>query len=528
MIQQNKFMSEPGKRLANEDGMAFITTILLLIVLALLVAASTKWSAQDIKRTANYTKSRDSFYTAETGIQKAIDFFNYDSSGKCPGEVEDGFDDQLADGITYGSNWPASSFQNVAYKGGTYSVSIVDNNDDSNASTDIDSTVLLKSIGNKKGMNTTIEAMIIRPLAQGQGALVTQGKLSLHGNYNITGEEGFATIHSNEYTEISGGSGTIGCSGDPAYPDCEDGATGSEGSLCTQTNGGNECALDPYKDEITLPEVIPTEYKPFADYIFDGSAEKIHYWNGTWTDTGSPIETYAKHTSTLQEIDGAGNLVYNLDGTPKMKNYTCWKPEGDTTATRCTSASDPFYNLAQNFGKFSKNAQGWSSSNGDAVQNAMLYFEADYKATGGPATWTTTIIGEGNIQISGNTTLVNYITGHGDKEIRDALIVAGKDLVTLGGADVGTPGSSTPGYIAVADQIKLMGNVYLKGLLYARSDKASCKTSGGCPGTADGLVNPGDDEIGGNVTIEYDGSVKKKVLSCKVQVLSWREIPGIG
>ena len=77
-------MSSPDSKtfkcsvLANEKGMAFVTTILLLLVLGLLVTVSTQWSAMDIKRTANYTKTREAFFIADAGLQEYVPTVDYE------------------------------------------------------------------------------------------------------------------------------------------------------------------------------------------------------------------------------------------------------------------------------------------------------------------------------------------------------------------------------------------------------------------------------------------------------------------
>ena len=142
----------------NENGFVLATVILLLLVLATLIFTSTQWSATDIKRTADYTKTRDAFYTAEAGLQKAFNYMNYDATtGSCPGAAGDGFDAEID-----GSNWPAGTFTDIDFNDGTYTVTAVDNNDDGNQSTDLDHTIVLTSVGTKKNVEATIEAVAFR------------------------------------------------------------------------------------------------------------------------------------------------------------------------------------------------------------------------------------------------------------------------------------------------------------------------------------------------------------------------------
>ena len=52
--------------------MAFVTTILLLLVLGLLVTVSTQLSALDLTNTAYYTKTREAFFIPDAGLPDAL------------------------------------------------------------------------------------------------------------------------------------------------------------------------------------------------------------------------------------------------------------------------------------------------------------------------------------------------------------------------------------------------------------------------------------------------------------------------
>ena len=94
IMQKNK--KRPGsKYLTNESGFALGVTLMLLMVFALLIVGSTRMASQDITRTRTYKHDREAFYIAEAGIQRAVNFFNYDGAGNSPGASANGFDDEL-------------------------------------------------------------------------------------------------------------------------------------------------------------------------------------------------------------------------------------------------------------------------------------------------------------------------------------------------------------------------------------------------------------------------------------------------
>ena len=70
----------PAAVVANERGVILVTVIMLLLILGLLIFTATQWAQMDIKRTKDYTKTREAFYIAETGLQRALNFLNFDAS----------------------------------------------------------------------------------------------------------------------------------------------------------------------------------------------------------------------------------------------------------------------------------------------------------------------------------------------------------------------------------------------------------------------------------------------------------------
>ncbi len=238
----------------NDQGIALIAGLVFMVVLSLLTYTTIQWSTKDITRTKDYAETRQATYIAEAGIHRALSYFNYDASGASPGEVSNGFDDELD-----GTNWPAGTFTNISIgsDGGTYSVVIQDNNDgDSDSDNDVDNSVILNSTGSINGVTATIEAVIYRPLFTSQYAILSEGPVTVAGNSTtITGSNG--AVHTNsDFTQ--NGSPTI-AQGSTASGACS-------GSTCTGSGVAQEY----------VPTVEPSDYEQYADYIFnsDGTIDQ--------------------------------------------------------------------------------------------------------------------------------------------------------------------------------------------------------------------------------------------------------------
>ena len=200
-----------------QEGVALTTSLILLVVLSALAFISVKWSAQDLPRSKSFTKTRQAAYIAEAGFHRAVNYFNYDATGKSPGELSNGFTDELN-----GSNWPAGTFSNIAIGAGTYTATLVDNSDDGVQTTDSDNAVILTSTGTVDAVEVKVEGTLIRALYQADHALATDGDLLISGNPTITGTSG--SVHSNNDLDISGSpsvsstataSGTFNATGSP-------------------------------------------------------------------------------------------------------------------------------------------------------------------------------------------------------------------------------------------------------------------------------------------------------------------------
>jgi hypothetical protein len=352
----------------NERGMALVTALLLMTVLAVLITVSTQWAASDVFRTAKYTKSRAAFYIAQAGIQTALHELNY-TSGVAPGAASNGFDDEL-DGST--SNW--GPYADISYGGGTFTVVMVDNDPITPNSLDNDETVILTSTGEKGGVEVEIKALIHLGTYEGIHALLTEGDLTASGNISVLGTSG--SIHSNEDLILNGISdGQI--AGD---------ATGY--ITCT----GAECVGKGIDEPI--PEVTISDYKPYANYVLNS--------NGTITDKSVNL-TYA-YTNP-----GGGNWTNTNtgDGNSKFGDIKLGTAGGDAVW------------------KFN------STGNSTEMADGMYYVEGNASVSSTPDGWETTIIAEGYIDISAGGNFGNY-DGPGpltnSLDIQTLLFIAGTDI----------------------------------------------------------------------------------------------------
>jgi Tfp pilus assembly protein PilX len=237
-----------SKYISNQKGVALVTGLILLVVLGLLSFVAFQYSVADISRTKDYTKTRQATYIAEAGIDRALNYFNYNASGNSPGEADNGFDDELDN-----TNWPAGTFTSIGLGsgGGTYSVVITDNIDgDSDASADVDNSVVLTSTGTIDNISVTLEAVLYRPLFTSQYAILSEGDIDINGNSTtITGTNG--AVHSNS---------DVTQTGNP---------TVSDGASATGNCSGTNCTSGASEEFVPVAE--PSDYEQYADYIFNSN-----------------------------------------------------------------------------------------------------------------------------------------------------------------------------------------------------------------------------------------------------------------
>jgi len=544
-------------RLANERGMAFVTTILLLIVLALLIAASTKWSAQDIKRTANYTKSRDSFYTAETGIHRALNWLNYDpATGECRERGTDGYNAELlAQSIGGDTAWPDSLFEhpsNGFYNEGYYDVTIANNPDGGDAVTDLDRAVMLTSRGVKRGMPTTVEALVHRGVLEIEGGLITNGHLKYSGNAKLLGSGG--TAHSNTSLDENGIEAEQAAGGTTATQDGSGtGCLDSTPETCTNIT-----------EEKEVPFATLSQFGHLAHFILkrDSSGNDQVIVRDTTTVSHDDGTYQSFQTCTLDTSSYPPCVPGDEAATCPTVCQECWKKLSSTgtasgaTCDQILDASVPLDTNGMNDRDFNTSWAGLAPDPSATVPSDGLIWKIQGVVPDGvflipddaslvvqdtgPSThfWNASILVDGNLDIRGNSQIDNYIGGvdSGGEGENLLFFTVGRDLRINANTTLGS-GSGTRGWITVHDQFDIKGTMTLNGYILAKDacvsnngGNASAETAAGhdlgdCPGQK-GYTSYND--FGGTATITYDKDFPPNCPSCKATITTWREITGAG
>ncbi len=412
---------EIGRRVRlDERGTLFITAaVLLVVILALLAGVGTQWATQDMKRTGDYAKTRRAFYIAETGVQQAVNFFNYDSTGNSPGAATNGFDDELD-----GSNWP-SSLASFTYNSGTVTVSLTDNDDnDADLQEDVDHTVVLTATGSRDDVTSTIEAVIHRPTYKAPSAIITNGNLGGNGSFTVQGSLG--SIHSNSNFDQSGLSGST-----------TQGATAS--GSCT----GAQCVSSGVAKE-DIPVIDPADYKSHAQYLLrsDGKIEdkttSTVYMKhaGCWKLDGVPADP-CSGDPVFGDVTQTGGGLWKVQGSvaPDGMYYV----EGDFAST---STPDPWTVtiLADGYIDFGGNADlvNYNGGPSEDIDNLFLIAGTDLEFSGNPSNTIQGVMAAGEqIDISGTVTLEGYVVASDTADVENLVspnsTISGSITVTYNG-----------------------------------------------------------------------------------------------
>ncbi|MBT5029374.1 MAG: hypothetical protein HOM97_13335 [Nitrospina sp.] len=385
---QNRDDRQTG-HLSNQNGIALVTGLVLMLILTLLSYTAIKWAASDIARSANYAETIQATYIAEAGIHKAIDYLNYDASGDSPGEVSNGFDDELD-----GTNWPAGTFTSIGIgsDGGTYSIVIEDNTDgDGSTVLDVDNSVVLKSTGTIAGLSVIIETVIYRPLFKSQYAILSEGDVGVNGNStSITGTNG--AVHTNsDFTQA----GT---------PTINGGANAS--GTCT----GAECNSAGGVSEEFVPVLEPSDYEQNADYIFndDGTIDQKNA-DGTTTTGVEGNALFSGFSHNNQGWRVSNSAVAGTD----IPNQAFLYFKDDLTATSVGSAATPWeitlvVEKTISFGN--ADVINWKDPDiSPDLQNLFLVAENDIKITGMNQNTQGLIAAKDQISLSGGASIEGYL-----------------------------------------------------------------------------------------------------------------------
>ncbi len=290
-------------------------------------------STTDLFISTNCRSTLQALYVAEAGISHGTRLL---SRGTANG---------LSDELTGDGGILCNS---VAFGGGTYTVTVMDNHDDDDQSTDIDNTVILTSTSQKDGATKKIEVVASCAYCPTH-ALITTGNLTISGNPTFAGSRG--GVHSNADLSLAGN------------PNIAADATASGTAAVTgnPTVGGG--TLSGAAAEF-LPAVDPAQFRSYADYelrpdgkIYDKNnlqqplvGGKWHGWqydagrstwiqtenttamNGTFYvtgnveiagDTSGPGGTQWRATVIATgdiDVSGSPNIATNPDNPPQTRN----------------------------------------------------------------------------------------------------------------------------------------------------------------------------------------------------------------
>ncbi len=243
--------------MSDQRGLVLITAVFLLLVMAILAGVIGKWRLSDMTLGEGYTKSRAAFYIAMAGVQDALNQMNYDSSGLSPGtEIgTGGMDEVLTNFVSNNS----ADLVGVSFGGGTFTVSIQDNDDGDRYTADENhNKLVLTSVGSNDGVTSTIEALIIQPVFVAKHAVTVGDDLDGIKALVVTGTLG--SMHAND-----------------DYWQSEDSAAVSQGvtayDTCTGSWASDSCLAGKRVRE-ALPIINVADFKSYCDYIMksDGTA----------------------------------------------------------------------------------------------------------------------------------------------------------------------------------------------------------------------------------------------------------------
>jgi len=405
--------------LSNQKGIALVAGLALMVVLTVLSLVAIKYASVDIKRTKDYTKTRQAVHIAEAGIHRALNYFNYDASGDSPGEANNGFDDELVGG----ADWPTGTFTSIGLGsgGGTYSVTIADNADGTATTTDADNTVVLTSTGTISGVTATLEAYIYRPQFKSEYALLSEGDIDINGNSTtITGTSG--AVHSNS---------DVTQTGNP---------TVDEGASATGSCGGSDCTAG--ASEEFVPVLEPTDFLQYADYVFnaDGSIDQ-QTSPGTFTEV-EPAPGGGGTTAYTGTFNGFthGPQGWGTSGTPNLEDAFFYFQE-DFTGQSVGTSGNPWTITLVATGSIkwtgSAEIQNWAGDTDHTpdIQNLFLIAENDISISGMDQDTTGVIACKDQFDISGGANLTGYIIGN-NLTTNDQTTVNGTESSAKGGVTI--------------------------------------------------------------------------------------------
>jgi hypothetical protein len=341
----------------------------------------------------NDYRRKQALYLAEAGLRHAWAFMQ--SDGGSLDEYLVGADGQPGtddDGALLGGS-------PVSMTTGTYQLTVVDNGDDGDPSSDADDTVFLVSVGAARSARVELRVTITAGGTTGLPvSYLFNNRLTVTGESNWYG--GDAIIHSNDRIEVVKDATIEGNLQTSGQFIAEDGVT-INGSAMTGSD------LDTYVqdhrnlDPIDVPEVDPEDFRDWADYVMgaDGGIR-----------------------------DGSGNLVFDASGGDVWNG---WKYATDKWELKDSGTS---------YGR---------------TPDATYFVEGNLIAGGHNGTEASplavTLVTTGHLEIGGHAWMSSYAN--------DTLAVVGTDAEIHGHTDT----FEFMGHVLVHEQLKLSGHVNVAG-----------------------------------------------------------------
>ena len=295
--------------LRNEEGVALVTSLLVLVLLALMAPVIMTTTTNDIKRTESFKESRMAFYIAEAGVEQAkanIKASNYDSILAGPDGNTATTTDNGTFTITGGSIAAISGNQytQVSFNGGTYSVRFYDNDDgDSDYTHDVDGLGYIYSIGVYKNSTKVIRALVKKK---------NINPASLPAAVTLVGPAATITAQGSGFLVDGNGTTTTGVS-DPNCGNKDAVATEASAAHTSVTLGGNAdskiVGVSGDTPDIINNETTFTYVKALALY---NTIKPLATNLGVTSQTGGTLGTAA--SPQLSYVSGDLSLKGNVSG----------------------------------------------------------------------------------------------------------------------------------------------------------------------------------------------------------------------
>ena len=552
----------------DKKGAALVTSILFATVIAVGALVATQFTVQDIKLGERYTQTREAFYIAEAGIQKAMNYLNYDENGDSPGDAGEGFTEVL----TNFESDHSAVFNDFEFGGGNYTVTVKDNDDnDDDKTTDVDNTIILNSTGIKDGRSITIEAVIQNGIYRNKHAITAGGDFTIEGDPTVQGSLG--SIHSNAdvvgvSTNVEQGIFAAG----ECDQGCQSGAISEEIPLANPgdfsdfasyilTDDGN--ITDPEGSSINIQENELENWShvstgSFTGWELEGCSGHGMFYSETSVrltgDVGKCVtsEDYLQESVDLLEQYGtAVEAAKHCDLSPSTIRGRATAGQlrglrpGDERGGRGRSEFDQRRGGRSEFGQRQGNERGGQMGPGGPGCDPGLACDpasgtccgqcdpgpacvaddpnaipccggpggqmAGGQMAGGqmdsgpcPPPLDLTLVAEGDIIISANADILNFKNPDHPEEVQNLLFVAGGD-VDFGGSLT----DAIDGIVIAGEQVSMTANANLSGYVIASDvfEESSTVT---------------ESKILENFTVTYN-DLKNPFLNDQTKILSWKQ-----